>query len=654
MVQTKFNKITTLLVAVLLSLTFVSAAASFTLTPTTVEDTLETGDTKSVEYTITNTGNQVLNLTISKTNPTLNSDSVATTLSTTSIVELGTTNSTTFTVDYKPLSIDFGVYEGLIKVSNTQDDTLYIESTTSLNVTPVTGALLKISLENNLVSMDGEINRDESKSFKIENIGTIDLNNLDFKFHDLEGQDYGDEIEDNDIDLENDKKFDLNVGKSKRVEIEIDVPKGIEVDLYQGYVTVTTEEGYEFEFDLEIEIDGGDVEVEFANDLYTKNGIIKLVGEPGDSLDDYEIRIENTGDVNVKDLRIELKGDLEEIYSDYSLDSSVVDFSITNGLDIDESDYEDIDIMIDLPNNARTGVYSGEIRLLSSSGQVYDKLRLEVKVIGDVYIEKFEFDESVNQDENFDLKVTITNQGSKTEKNVKITGTIIGVDLGNTDIIESTNTFLLTSGQTRTDTLRFDIPESARDGTHILELTLTYADGSITELLEIDVVRPDNKIIMVSSGIGQNVIKCDESLYVFSKAKNTGKYDQRATFTAEVLGTGIKNEIKGINIDVDETFQQNFNLNLNDLESGTYEVVTKVSYNGFFVKNTNTVVVKDCSGFSTGLNVKTIEDDKVEDNTDNTADTTELFGYELEQTQIYLIVGISLIMVLIIISLFFI
>jgi methionine-rich copper-binding protein CopC len=653
MVQNKFTKFVTFIVTVLFTLTFVSAASSFDISPTSVsEDLTIGGSAKTVEYTITNSAATNLTANIAKTNPTVSGDSVATSGPSTITVLAGQTNS--FNITYTASSIDEGTYLGNIKVSNSVNSSEVETSTTTLNVIQLPGASLKIILDDNIVSMNGEIDEKETKSFRIENDGTIDLNNLKFEFYDLEGKDFGDDIEDNDIEIDDDG-FDLDIGDSERVEIEIDVPSGIEIDLYEGYVIVETSEGYEFTFYLEIDVEGGDIEIEFVNTLYTKNGLISVVGEPGDSVDDYEIRIENKGDTNVRDLRIELKDDLEGIYGDYQIDSSAIDFSISNGLDIESDDYEVIDLEIDLPEDTKTGTYSGEIRVLSSDGKVYDEIRLELKVIGDIYIDEIEFEESVNQNENLDVSIIIKNQGSRTEKNVKVTGKIIGIDLGNTDIIESTNSFLLTAGQTRTDILRFEIPESARDGSHTLELTLIYDEGTITELKEIDISRPDNKLSMESSGIGQNIIKCDDSLYVFAKAKNIGKYDQQATFTVEIIDTGIKKELADINIDVDETVQQNFNLDLTNLDSGSYEVVTKVIYNGFFLKDINTVIVKDCNGASTGLIVEPTEENNTNSETvDTETKTFELFGQTLEQTQVYLITGISIILILIIISLFFI
>lgn len=656
MVNTKFTKFVTLFVTAVLSLTFVNAAANFNLNLADVTENVVVGQTKTINYVIENTGSSPLNFSISKTNPVVSGESVATSLSKTSISNLAAGATNTFSVTYSPSAIPSGNYVGQIKVVDSSNSAEFETSDVTLNVSTPVGALLEItSFDNNKVELTGEIDEKETKSFKIKNVGTVDLTNLRFKFYDLEGEEENDEIEDNDVEIDDDG-FDLEVGDSEKVELEIDIPNKIEVDTYVGKAIVETDEGYVFEYEIELEIDGGDIEIEFdESSLSVSSGILKMVGEPGERVNDYEFKIENVGDINVRDLEFELKGDLGEMYSDESLDESIVTFSDSQ-LDLEASDYEKVEVTVNLPDNAKAGVYSGEIRVKSSTGTVYDKLRIEVKVIGDVFISEIEYDENVEQNDNLDVTVTIENQGSKTEKNVKVTGTLIGIDLGSSDIIESTNSFLLSSGKTKTETLRFNIPESAEDGTHTLELTLTYDDGTITELKEIQVSRPDNSLSLESSGIGQNIIKCDDSLYTFAKVKNIGKYDQKVTFSVEIEGTGVKKEIKDINVDVDDSFQQNFNLPTTDIEPGTYTVVTKVSYSGFFLKDTNTLIVNSCNGGSTDIDIKPIEDN--DNNGNNTIDkdskTFELFGQQLEQNQVYLIIGISVVFVLIVISLFFI
>lgn len=657
MVHKKIQTILSMLTAIMLSLTLVNAATSFTITPVTVSDSVIIGDPGEIVYTIENTGSEELNLTITKSNLVKSGESISLSLNETTITDLAVAGTIQFKATYPTAGKEAGNYTGTVTVTNTDNTSETAISTINSELSVKTGTLMEITdFDDDTIIMSGEIDEKETETFRIKNTGTVDLTNIQFYFYDLDGEDEGDDIDKKELSVDDDG-FDLDVGESEKVELEIDVPDEIEVDKYVGKIIARSDEGYELEIEVRLDIDGGDIEVEFdRSTLSVRDGIMKIEGEPGDLIDNYEFTIENVGKINVDNLVFEMKADLEEQYSSEILSASAISFS-KNSLDLDAGDDSDIEVKIDVPEDLKTGLYTGELRVKSSTGKVYDDIVIEVKVVGDVYISEIEFESEVEQNDALDVKITIKNQGSQTETNVKVSGTIQGIDLGNSDLIESSSSFLLSAGKEKTETLRFDIPESARDGGHTLEITLTYDDGTVVELKDITVNRPSNKLVIESSGTSQNLIKCDDSLYVFNKVKNIGKYDQTATFTVEVIGTSIKKEIKDIQIDVDESVQQNFNLELSDLESGSYEVVSKVSYSGFFVKDTSLVTVRGCNSASTGLDIKPIEDNTNSSNTsqtDSEGKQYELFGQTIDKTQIYLIVVISIILILIVVSLFFI
>ena len=56
-------------------------------------------------------------------------------------------------------------------------------------------------------------------------------------------------------------------------------------------------------------------------------------------------------------------------------------------IDLDGGDSDNIEVKVNVPDNQATGDYFGEILAIGSDGEELDSLRLEVKVVGDVYIE---------------------------------------------------------------------------------------------------------------------------------------------------------------------------------------------------------------------------------------------------------------------------
>jgi len=634
----------------------INAAADFTLTPASVSDSLDLGDSSAKIFTIENTGDEILNLTISKTNFQKGTSSIGITLNKTSVVNLGVDATISFKASYTAsLGVETGVYAGLVVVTNQNDTSQKKNSSLGLTISSIPGALLEVSdVTDDTVVIIGDLDERKTKTFKLKNIGTIDLTNIQLDFTDLNGQSSSDEIDKSDLDID-DNGFDLDVGQYKRLEVEVDIPKNIDIDTYEGKIKVTTNEGYTFDIYLEVEVEGGDMKIYIDKSaLGVSNGVMKLVGEPGDLINNYEFVIENDGTLDAQNLVFEVQYNLEELYSSETLSKDLITFSPST-IDIDSDDKETIEVSVDIPDDIKSGTYVGKVRVLSSTGKVYDSFRIEVKVIGDVYIYSVEFDEEVYPDSYLDVEVVLKNQGSDIERYVKVTGTIENIDYGYGDLIESTGTFTINPGMSKTQNLRFQIPKEASDGEHTLEIKVEYEDGTIVELNAVNVVRPDHNLNIVSAGVGQNSISCgDESLFVFAKVKNLGKYDEEVDFSAEITGTGIKSEINGVDIIVDDSMQKNFELKVADLESGTYNVVIKATYSGFFLKETHQITVKDCADSVIGADIRPIIDLNVTTNASVSDDMTTLFGHELEKTTVYLITAISAVVVLIVVSLFFI
>lgn len=652
----KLKTILSLLISIALSFAMVNAAADFTLTTSdAVSDSIELDNSLTKTFTIENTGDEVLNLTISKTDLQSNSGSIGIVLGKTAVTDLGVGNTTTFTATYNAaLGKELGDYSGLVSVSNDNDTTQVKNQSLNLTVNMVSGAELELlDYDGDLIIITGDLDEKKTKTFKLKNIGTVDLTNVRIKFTDLNGVSSSDDIADNDLDVD-DSSVDIDEGDYNRFTMDVDIPDDIDIDTYEGEIRITTDQGFSMDITLHVEVEGGNMELEIDQsglDVYA--GVLKMDGEPGDLIDEFEFLVENKGNLDAQNLEFEIQYDLEELYSSETLSKDLVSFS-PSSLDLNSDDEEAIEVSIDIPEDTKSGTYVGKIRLLSSTGKIYDYIRLELKVTGDVYIVDVDMDDEADQDSYFDIDVEIKNQGSSIERGVKVTGTIENIDYGNSDLIETSSSFVLNAGDTRTQSLRFFIPEEASDGSHTVEIKVEYDDGNIVELHEVEVKRPEHNLELVSAGVGQNSITCDDSLFVFSKVKNLGKFDEKADFTVEIKGTSIKKEYDSVTVEVDDTIQKNFELNLNDLESGTYEVINKVIYSGFFLKETNLVTVKDCSSVSTDIDVKPIIDLGQGNQTESDDEKTTIFGQEVGKTTVYLMSGIGSVIILIAISLFFI
>ncbi len=652
-IKMKTKNISIILGAVLalfLSLMLANAVQSFTVSPSTVTDTTALGVSDSTDITITNTGNESIDIAVTKSNLALNSNSVTITLNDTALT-LASGASAKVKASYTPSGVPSGSYAGSVTVTN--DDNSSQSSTVTFTVT-VNSAGESVEVvgvdEGDSLTMSGDIDDKETKTFKLRNNGNVDLTNVRISVSDLDGQDGSDEIDSGDVDV-NDDNFDLDIDDSERFEIEVDIPDDIEEDTYVGIVTITTGEGYEFEFELEVEVTGGNADLEISSSvLSVSGGVMKIIGEAGDTEDNYEFQIRNVGNLNVNDITFELDGDLEEEFSSATIDESFVTFS-PSSIDLEDGDRDEIEVTVEIPSDAQSGTYFAEIRAVSSTGKVFDDIRLEVKVVGDVYIDSITYDNEVTPGDNLDVEVVVKNQGSSIVRSLKITGTLFDIDIGNSDITESSSTFLLESGSEKTEIIRFKIPAEASDGSHTLELRLDFGDDELVEVQEVIVSRPVHKINFESFGVNPGVIKCEGSLYTFAKVQNLGKFDEDVKFTTTIIGTGITKTSSTFELEVDENYQNNQVLDVSGIDAGTYKVEHKVSYNSnLFVKQESSLRVDECRDTSVGIDIDPIQPTN---ETNSTPNTYSLFGSDIPKTTVYLGGGIGAVFVLILVTLFF-
>ena len=136
------------------------------------------------------------------------------------------------------------------------------------------------------------------------------------------------------------------------------------------------------------------------------------------------------------------------------------------------------------------------------------------------------------------------------------------------------------------------------------------------------------------------------------KVENLGKYDENVKVSAEISGTPIKLTSNVFEIGVDSIVQKNTVLDVENLAIGNYILEQRVIYAGsLFKKETTPVQIVECNEFGIGVSINTT-DPTMNETLINSNGKVKLFGTELEKSTIYLGSGLSVILVLIVISLF--
>ena len=650
-----------IITSMLLVLTMVNAAQDFTISTNSVTETVIQSTTESTILTITNTGDESINLTITENNLvdgantiTLNSD-----ITTVTNLAAGAIQDLDITFDSGTTA---GIYVGSIVVANTQNTSQSTTTTFTITVSDlVNEPSVMIKDYGSTVTMILNVDdSSERESFYIVNNGNSTITDIEIDIDRLDGGD--DDIDNDDIEIngepgdetyklndEESSSFSLAPEEEYKFSINIDIPSNLDVDDYKGDLTISYNVGStsfseDFTFKVIAESDNEDVFIDQSS-LYVLDGVMLITAEEGENVDDYGFTITNDNSYDVTDIRLQLDGDLQEESSSKTIPASAVTFNPSGSFDIYDRDDEDVDVEIIVPDEQSTGTYIAEVELISSTGKTLDTITLKVKITGDIYIKTIEFDETAKPGDSVDVEITVKNQGSTIYRTAKITGSLFDVDSGNSDIHESSSTFILDTNEEKTEILRFKLPEDASDGDHTLEIMVTFGGNEITELETIRIERPTTNIVIDSFAINPRVVECNDEIYSYIKFRNLGKYDLDVKVKSDILGTNVYEESSLFELNVDDIEQTNHILDISTLEAGTYTVEHKITYNGLSKKETSTLTVIECKDTTVGIDVKEIDTSNNNMNASNT--TFKIFGNEVSKNTAYLGSGLGLIILLI-------
>jgi len=653
----KKNIISVLIIA-LLTLLFganaIYATQDFSVSPSTLSETINVSTAGGSSFTVTNTGNETISLTVTKTNPSGGAGTININLGTTTISNL--TPGANANVAYTYTSgTNLGTSVGEITVTNQANTSQEKNVSVQITVTS-SGASLSIDGTTSTITVEGEVDKEDHLRLKFRNTGTIDLTGIRVKVDDvLTGVESIDEIDDSDIDFDPDKSFDLDTGKFKSIDILVDVPNDVAADTYEGTLIAQTDQG-EFTWILKVNVKGNNEDIYIdQSGAEVRSGVLEMIGEPGEKVDNYEFSIVNDGNSDFAGITYKLDGDLKEEFTSDTIPQSAVEFNPTD-VDVNRDDNENIEVITTIPEDTPSGTYYADIEIYGPDNDKLDNIVLKVKVVGDIFISKIEYDDSVNPGDRLDVKVTVENTGSTIFRDVKVDATLFDIDEGTEDLHESSSTFLLDVGKEKTETVSFNIPEYASDGGHTLEIKLLYGSEKLTEIKEITVTRPQHFIKINSASINPGVAICNEKLYTFINGENLGSVDEsRVVISSEIIGTNVKESSTVLELKKDEKLQKSLTLDISSLKAGSYTVKHKVEYSGETQTRESKLTIGECRsnvGIQIDTNGTLSKNDNINDTQTNTTKLI-LFGQEVEKSTVYLGSGVGVVVVLIVVSLFF-
>ena len=649
-----------ILIATLLAFTAGFSVQDFTAATSNLNDeTQEPNVDRTLSIVLENKGNESITLSLSENDASDGSNLISLNLAQ-STVTLNDGETQTVDLTYNTESEE-GTFVGTITIENSENSSQSEELSFSVTVEipTVSGAsfiLVGDVVSGNVLTFE-EVEVNERTSFRdimIVNNGDVDLTDIEYDMEELVGGD--DEIDEKDIEVDGERinDFDiekLDVGESRDSDFRFDLGK-VEVREYVGDLTITAKDPdnniITEVYRIEVETFSDEEDIEFTN----KNPI-EITEEPGNTINNLELKLKNSGVNRVENLILEVEEDFTQESGTSVLPISAFSFSESSRFELDDEEELEIDLDIILPEGLAQGTYSGDIRVLNKDDEKIDEIRIEIKVTGDVFIREITLPENIKPDEVLELEIVLANQGNQVFRDVRIEAIIEDVDTAQSDLDQTTDTFLLDVNEDVTKRLRFIIPEDAEDGQKAIEIRVRYDNGD-QEIVEIESIRIDREpyfIEIQSYSVSPNVIKCDDSMFASIRVENLGQFDDEVTVISEIVGTGIKASSNEIDLGTNDDYSFRNVLDITNLEAGTYEVVHTIRSKDQ-KEVSNTIRVQDCNSLgSTGVIVEDLNNTNTIIN-ETSGDTIEVFGEEFKSQTVYLGGGLVLIILLIIVSLF--
>lgn len=641
---------------------------NFTITPSTLSITVNTSQTGVQIFEILNTGDENLSLNINKENLVGSSSNIVLNLNETAVLNLEPTESFSFEMEYNSGSTS-GQFQGNLTVVSSSNSSIFRIVPISMTVNepqtnqpePGNDEILELISPNigfpgeGILRLSGQSNDRRRIDLRFENTGNQDIVISTILFSNLDGRTSSDRIRSSDLSFDT-SSFTIASNDREIIELSVDIPRDISSDLYRGEFTLRTSDNIDLTWEIEVDVFSDSNDNVFVRDNFgdVRNNFASVTGETGESIRNILFSVENDAGVTFDGIYFELESDLNERNSVNTISRSQVSFSPTTLFNFRNRDSESIRMTIDIPTDAVTGTYTTDVNVLNSNGQRLDSFALEVRVVGDIFVREISVPENSAPGDLVDVKVLVRNQGSQLYRNVVLTGILSGLTVGGADIIETTPNFLLDVNEEEEKILRFRVPEDALHGTHTLEIRVQTGEEEVVEITRFSVNRPFQNIEIQSTSINPVTARCEDNLFSFMRVQNLGRFSEEIRFVSQIVGTDISQQSNLIDIGVNEVIQDTKILDITSLEPGSYTLLQRVQVGSIFQSRETSFEVFECEGsLIGGVDVNDLNQNNNSNSSNEDVEEERSFFDETNQTTIYLATAVGIVIILIIISLFF-
>ncbi len=391
----------------------------------------------------------------------------------TSITSLGTGQTKTGTLSLTIPSVAAGSYVGTVSVRDASDSASPMQATYAVSVNSVDGITVLNLDETTGLKLSGQEDEVRTSTFQIKNTGST-IYTPQFNYDSAGFTDQDEEI----LLTFSVPGGTIAPGVTKTVTVNADIPNKIDIDTYEGIITVTGGTATDL-FKL-----GVSVQPEVCKDGPVGNELRIDVNEP-DSGDDFA-----PGDTIPIDINVENDGDRKDVVVEaflYNIDEDdEVERVESEATRIGEDEDEDFELDIELPFDdeiTEDDQYILFIKAFEDGDEdkhcAEEQLDISIeRESNDVRIQRVTLTPTtVKAGEFFEATVEFINVGSKDEDDVfvRLSSAELGID-------ETSNPVNLDDGESKDNdgTARFSgllVPRNAKPGSYSISAAVNFNDG---------------------------------------------------------------------------------------------------------------------------------------------------------------------------------
>jgi hypothetical protein len=452
-------------------------------------------------------------------------------------------------------------------------------------ITTLIYADANLDIQENSVSLQGNLTQTLANNFTIENIGTINITNIQFTV-DSTLTSGSHTIADSNVIINSGASENLNIEEQKIIPFTVFIPETTYGGTYTGLLKASNET-YSDTITLYVTVNS-------VSSIDAQSEII-LSGEEYSTISE-SLNIKNTGST---DITIS-SGSFTFSQDDFTDNDHNITITFPTTSTIPPGTTQSFTIQAEIPNNMDLGIYKGSVNVTSGSAQ--DSFILEIRVtpeiceegiIGnlEISIDEPDYNDEFYPGETMDIEVTVNNNDDN-ELDVIVEAFLYNINEDDEIKRVKSDSIEIDNGDSEDFNLNLKIPYNGdldEDDTYLLYLK-AYEEGNeddhcMEDYVEVDIERKKHEVIVEELIFSPSTVQCGDAITAVIDIKNIGKSDEedvRVSLKQTEIGIDKTSDFFDLEEydDDDNEITQRFTFTIpEDAKEGDYDFETIVYFN---------------------------------------------------------------------------